>query len=221
MQMLGPHEQVDAADPMSTPDQRRGRHGDLGAADRDDRAVAVDLIELGLQQRAFADEGRDETVGRAAIEPLRRIDLADAAARHHRDAVGQRQRLALVMGDEDRGDAEPALDFLDLDLHRGAQILVERGERLVEQQHLGLDHQRARQRHALLLAAGQLPRLAVLEAGKLHHRQHVGDALPDLVLADAARLQAIGDVVGDIHMREQRVILEHDAGLARDRPARR
>ena len=31
-------------------------------------------------------------------------------------------------------------------------------KRLVEQQHIGMEHQRTRQRHALLLAARQLPR---------------------------------------------------------------
>ena len=56
---------------------------------------------------------------------------------------------------------------LQLDLHRGAQVLVERGKGLVEQQHLAVDHQRAGQRDALLLAAGELPGPAVLEAASL------------------------------------------------------
>ncbi len=83
-------------------------------------------------------EATKRSAGRP-IELLGRVDLADPAAGHHRDTIRQRQRLALVVGDEDGGDAELALDLLDLDLHRGAQILVERRERLVEQQHLRLD----------------------------------------------------------------------------------
>ena len=52
------------------------------------------------------------------------------------------------------------MDALDLDLHLLAQLLVERAERLVHQQQPRLRHQRARHRHALLLAAGQLARIA-------------------------------------------------------------
>jgi hypothetical protein len=51
---------------------------------------------------------------------------------------------------------EVALDALQLDPHVLAQVGVERRERLVEQQHVGLDHDGAGERDALLLAAGQL-----------------------------------------------------------------
>ena len=86
----------------------------------------------------------------------RRADLHDPALVEHGDAVGHRQRLALVVGDEDEGDAERLLQRLQLVLHLLAQLEVERAERLVEQQHLGLVDQRAGQRDALALAAGQL-----------------------------------------------------------------
>ena len=86
------------------------------------------------------------------------------------------------MGDEDGGDPELALDFLDLDLHGGAQVPVERRERLVEQQHLGTDDERARQRDALLLAARQLARSAVLQTVKLHERQRLRNPARDLGL---------------------------------------
>jgi hypothetical protein len=68
------------------------------------------------------------------------------------------------VGDEDEGDAEP-LQRLQLLLHLLAQLQVERAQRLVQQQHLGLVDQRARQRHALALAARKLPGLAVAIAG--------------------------------------------------------
>ena len=61
--------------------------------------------------------------------------LVHRALAHHRDAVGHRQRLVLVVGDEDERDADLALNALELDLHRLAQLEVERRERLVEQQH--------------------------------------------------------------------------------------
>ena len=43
----------------------------------------------------------------------------------------------------------------------GADLRVERAERLVEQQHPRLDRQRAGERHALALAAGELVRVAL------------------------------------------------------------
>jgi hypothetical protein len=70
---------------------------------------------------------------------------------HHRDPVGHDQRLVLVMGDEDRRDAEPPLQRAHLELHRFPQLAVQRAERLVEQQQLRLEHHGARQRHPLLL----------------------------------------------------------------------
>ena len=54
-----------------------------------------------------------------------------------------------------------ALQALQLEAHLLAQLRVEVGQRLVEQQQRRLHHQRAREREALLLAAGELGRLAV------------------------------------------------------------
>ena len=76
----------------------------------------------------------------------------------------KRQRLVLVVRHHQGRDAEPLLQLAHLDLHVLAQLLVERAERLVEQQHRRLDHQRARERDALLLAARELMRIARAEA---------------------------------------------------------
>ena len=102
-----------------------------------------------------------------------------AAAIHHHDAVGQRHGFTLIMGDQDRGGADGALDLAQLDLHLLAQLGVEIRERLVEQQHVRLDDQRARQRDALLLAARHPPRIAVGETCQPDERQRVDDLLRD------------------------------------------
>jgi hypothetical protein len=60
------------------------------------------------------------------------------------------------VGDVDRGDAELALEPLELVAQRLAQLGVQVGQRLVEQQQRRLDDQRAGQREALLLATGEL-----------------------------------------------------------------
>ena len=109
---------------------------------------------------------------------------------------------------------DSALEPLDLDLHVEPQVLVERREGLVEQQDRRLDRQRARQRHALLLAAGELPRQTLGHRGKLHQLEQALRFAPARRRVDAARGEAIGDVLGDRHVRKQRVVLEHDADRA-------
>ena len=54
---------------------------------------------------------------------------------HDHDAVGDGERLGLVVGHVDGRLAGPALQVEDGVLERVAQVLVERGQRLVEQQH--------------------------------------------------------------------------------------
>ena len=95
----------------------------------------------------------------------------------HGDAVRHRQRLVLVVRDVDHRDAEPLVQPAHLELHLLAQLLVERAERLVHQHELGLEHERARDGDALLLAAGKLRRPPRAEAGELHHVERALDAL--------------------------------------------
>jgi hypothetical protein len=85
-----------------------------------------------------------------------RTDLLDAALAQDHDAVGEFQRLLLVVGDEDGGVAGAVVDLAQPAAQFLAHLGVERAERLVEQQHARLDRQRAGQRHALALAAGKL-----------------------------------------------------------------
>ena len=51
--------------------------------------------------------------------------------------------------------------LMQLELRMLAQLAIERAQRLIEQQQLRPLDQRARQRHALALAAGELMRLAL------------------------------------------------------------
>ena len=110
------------------------------------------------QHVGLADEAVDEQAGRPVVDLGRRRELLQPAGRQHGDAVRHRQRFLLVVGDEDRRRAGQALDALDLDLHVEAQVLVQRRERLVQQQDCRLHRQRAGQRDALLLAARQRAR---------------------------------------------------------------
>ena len=114
------------------------------------------------------------------VDRLRRAFLDDPAGIHHHHAVGQDHRLALVVRDEDRRDADPRLDLLQLEAHLVAPPGVEIGERLVEQQHIGIADQRPRQRDALLLAAGQQRRRPVVQALEPEALQHRHDLVADL-----------------------------------------
>ena len=101
---------------------------------------------------------------------------------HHHDAVGELERLFLIVRHEDAGEvnlvvqpAQPAAQLLP-------DLGVERAERLVEQQHLRLDGQRARQRDALPLAARELRRIPVAEVVELHELRAAPAPVADVVV---------------------------------------
>jgi hypothetical protein len=109
-------------------------------------------------------------VQRAVVDLLGGAGLDHGSLAHHGHAVGERQRLLLVVGDEHRGRLRLAQDQLELAAQPRPQRCVERRERLVEQHDLGTGRERAGERDALALAAGQLVRVAVglvLEADEL------------------------------------------------------
>ena len=71
--------------------------------------------------------------------------------------------------------ARPELQQLGIEMV--AHDLVERAERLVHQQQVGIEGQRAGDRGALLHAARQLPGIFALEAGEVDQLHDAGDAL--------------------------------------------
>src|SRR5215831_19054847 len=114
------------------------------------------VAHLALEAVHAANERGDEAILVRAIDLARRADLRDLASAHDDDAVAERHGLGLVMGHIDRGDAEPAQQRVDLEAELIAELGVERCQGLVEEERAWLDDERARQRHALLLAAREL-----------------------------------------------------------------
>ena len=100
------------------------------------------------------------------------------------------------------------LDRLQLDLHLLAELQVEGAERLVEEQDPGPVDERPGERDALPLAARELARLAPLVALEADHPERLADPPPALGLGHLADHEAVGDVVADRHVGEQRVVLE-------------
>jgi hypothetical protein len=85
----------------------------------------------------------------------------------------------------------------DLGARLDAQLGVEVRERLVHQEHGRLAHDRASERDALPLAAGELLRLAVEQVLELDRLGRLVDAALDLGLGHLSQLQAECEVVAD------------------------
>ena len=123
------------------------------------------IARLGELRRA----AHDAEVG-ARTRQRHGHDLLHAAVLDHHDAVGDQHGLVEIVGDEQDGLLGARVDVEQLGLHGLARLRVERAERLVHQQHLGVDRERARDADALLHAAGELVRAAVervLEADEI------------------------------------------------------
>ena len=179
-------------------------------------------VERGaLEHVAGADEAGDEFRLRPVIDIFGGAELVDPAAVHHRDQVGGGHRLGLVVGDVHRGVAVFVVQPPDLEAHLLAQIGVEVGQRLVEQQRLRFHDQRPRQRHALLLAARQFARITLGQYFELGGGEDRLELPGDGVAVELAQPQAVDDVFRHRHVRPQRVALEdhrHLALLGRQRP---
>ena len=97
-------------------------------------------------------------------------------------------------------------DLLD---HGSPDLRVEGRQRLIEQQHARTHRERAGDRDPLLLSAGQFPRVALKELLHADDAERVIDPLFDQRLGCAAGFEAERDVVGDSHVRKQRIVLHH------------
>ena len=106
----------------------------------------------------------------------------------------------------------PDLQQLVLELLAGER--VERAERFVHQQDVGVVGEHARDGDALLHAAGKLARIArcgLLQADEL---QILRGGRLDLAARELALPRPERDVVAHVHPGKQRVILKHHAAIA-------
>ena len=100
-------------------------------------------------------------------------------------------------------------------------LLVDGGERLVEQQHVGVDRERAGEADALAHAAGELVRILLLEAGEADLVDVVARDLLALGPRHAAQLEPEGDVAQHGRPGHQREVLEDEGALRARAGARR
>ena len=139
------------------------------------------------------------------------VVVDDLAVGQEQDRVGDRRR-ARVVGDHHDRLAELVDGAAQQVEHVAAGVRVEVAGRLVGEHDAGPGDERARDRDALRLAAGQLARAvraAVLEADRVDQR--LEPLLVRLVAADPDRQQ---DVLLGVQDRQQVVALEDEADRA-------
>src|SRR5688572_6733877 len=159
--------------------------------------VAADLI------RAFAaiDVGSDDV--RNGARPRR----------EERDLVGEVRRLLDAVGDEDHRLLVVAQEIEQVLLELAPRLLVDRGERLVHQDDVGVHGQRAGEADALAHAAGELRRGAVLEALEADLGDVAARGFFSLFSFNTPKFEAEGDVAKHVGPRQQREVLEHERAL--------
>jgi len=209
---------------------RRGAGGNLADAfgnrprlfdsnARIERAFGDDDLPPGTCHRQRHDvggahEASDERRAWPGIDLVRGADLRHMPGIEDSDAVGHHHCFLPVMRDVYRGDAKLLLQRLDLVSYFLTDACVEVGERLVEQQDLRIDCQRATERHSLALAAGKGRHPALAQSLEAQHRQQIGNPRRDFGPAHPPQLQPVGHVLSDRHVRPQRVGLEYHRNVA-------
>ena len=106
------------------------------------------------------------------------------------------------------------MQSLDLRPHLHAQLRIEVGQGLVEQEQLRIAGQGPAHGHTLALTARELGRTAVEQVLDLQHDRDFLDALLARFRRHLAHLQRKTDVVGHGHGRVERVALEHHGDVA-------
>ena len=155
-----------------------------------------------VRYRVYGCDGASKIVRRRSL-------LDDAPGVHHRHAVGEVGDHRQVVGDVQRGDAVAAGEIAHRGQHERLGAHVEAGGRLVEHDHRRAAGERHRQPDPLLLAAGQLVRVAAQElrrAGQQDLAHHLdGPGPPSLVGApEAVELHHLEELRADPQRRVQR-----------------
>ena len=178
---------------------------------RDEHAVPADADLRGAQlgqlagrhalREGEADLGRRRV---AAAELARRPGGDDLAAHHHGDAVGERLRLVHEVRRQHDGLAEVA-QRADRRPRLAAGVGVEAGGRLVEEQQVGVAHEREREVEAAPLPARQRGDEVVAARVELHELDHLVDPPWPRVPA-GVHLEHLAD--GEVLLQAR--VLQHD-----------
>ncbi len=152
----------------------------------------------------------------AAGELLHRSHRGDPPLGDQHHGVGEAHDLLHGMADVDDGQRQLVAQALDERQDLLLARLVERGQRLVHQQQARPGEQRAAERDALLLAAGEVARPAPEQRLQAEQLDDLPQLLAALVLRHAAH--AVGEVAAHRVVREQAAFLEDVAEAPALRP---
>ncbi len=196
-----------------------GRIDRVGRIARDRRLFSA-VVRIHRGHRG--EQGLGVGVPRVLEDRLRRADLGHLAEIHHHHAIGHEAHDVEVVGDEDEGEAERPLEIEQQVEHLRLDRLVERGNRLVEDEEARLERERAGDVDALALAARDLVRIAPGEARRLEPdpMEQVVGARDRGAPPQSVHARAEGDGVLDRQPRIERgvAVLEHHLHLLAERP---
>src|SRR6266700_6685742 len=170
--------------------------------------LAVEIVERGL----------DLDLGDVARPRQRDLPIPDDAGgrprRHDHHAIGQRDRLLEIVGDEQHRLAVGVPQIEQQVAHDLPRLRVERAERLVHQQDFRIADEHLDEADAIPLAAREHVRIARVELGEADAGKPGPRELARKRASDARGLEPDGDVLQRRLPWEQRLSLEEITGLA-------
>ena len=118
------------------------------------------------------------------------------------------------MGDEQRSGVRRTEHDGEFGGQSVMQFAVKSRERLVEQQHCRARGQRPGQRHSLRLTPTQLRHVEIRQGFETDQMQQLLHSLGGLGASDTLHTQPEADVFRDRQVREQLLVLKHEADVA-------
>ena len=141
-----------------------------------------------------------------------RLEHAAGPSRQHDHAIGHVHGLLDIVGHVENARARALPDPEQLLHHQRARLRVERGERLVHEEHGGVDGEGPRDAHPLPHAPGELVRIPPLEAFEAGHGDETRRAHPAFRGRQAELFEPEFHVGLRGPPREQGELLEHRGG---------
>ena len=185
--------------------------GDIGQVP--ERGLHHDLLihfaNGGWRKHAVANEIGNKARGRPVVQRVGVIPLVQLPFVHDTDGVADGKGLQLVVRDEQGRGLGCLQDVAHFMRQALAQIDIQVGERLVQQQQLRAWCQGARQRNTLLLPTRKFMGEAALAAFQPDQCQNFLDACR--AFGGWQLMDAESHIAANVEMGEQRIVLEHHA----------
>src|ERR1039457_2851596 len=161
-----------------------------------------------------AEKARHERARGAVIHLGRAAHLFDQSLAHDDELVPEGERLGLVVCHVHGREGERAQKTEKLRPEVLPELGVERGERFVEEENARPEREGARERHALLLAAGEPVDRPAPEVSHPDRLENLAGARHPLGFSHAARPEPERPVLEHREMRKERVTLENHPDVA-------